>query len=64
MGYNYNARLRSAEVLLRRDGSTELIRRAETPLDYVATLDATALGRQVAEKIAGGAYADALAGKE
>ena len=39
MGYNYNGRLRSAEVLLREDGSTELIRRAETPSDYFATLD-------------------------
>ncbi len=39
MGYNYNGRLRSAEVLLREDGSTELIRRAETPKDYFATID-------------------------
>lgn len=39
MGYNYNGRLRSAEVLLKEDGSTELIRRAETPKDYFATLD-------------------------
>jgi diaminopimelate decarboxylase len=38
MGYNYNGKLRSAEVLLRADGSTELIRRAETPEDYFATL--------------------------
>ena len=38
MGYNYNGRLRSAEVLLRTDGSTELIRRAETPEDYFATM--------------------------
>ena len=38
MGYNYNGKLRSAEVLLREDGSTELIRRAETPDDYFATL--------------------------
>jgi diaminopimelate decarboxylase len=38
MGYNYNFKLRSAEVLLRADGSTELIRRAETPEDYFATL--------------------------
>ena len=38
MGYNYNGRLRSAEVLLRTDGSTELIRRAEKPSDYFATL--------------------------
>lgn len=38
MGYNYNGRLRSAEILLREDGSAELIRRAETPDDYFATL--------------------------
>ncbi len=39
MGYNYNGRLRSAEILLKEDGSTELIRRAETPEDYFATFD-------------------------
>ena len=39
MGYNYNGKLRSAEVLLRPDGSFKLIRRAETPKDYFATLD-------------------------
>lgn len=39
MGYNYNGKLRSAEVLLRTDGSTKLIRRAETPADYFATLN-------------------------
>ncbi len=39
MGYNYNGKLRSAEVLLKEDGSFELIRRAETPKDYFATLD-------------------------
>lgn len=39
MGYNYNGKLRSAEVLLKEDGGTELIRRAETPADYFATLD-------------------------
>ncbi|MEN6417630.1 MAG: diaminopimelate decarboxylase, partial [Clostridiaceae bacterium] len=39
MGYNYNGKLRSAEVLLKSDGSTELIRRAETPSDYFSTLD-------------------------
>ena len=38
MGYNYNGRLRSAEILLKEDGSTELIRRAETPDDYFATV--------------------------
>ena len=41
MGYNYNGKLRSAEVLLKEDGSTELIRRAERPEDYFATLDVT-----------------------
>ncbi len=41
MGYNYNGKLRSAEVLLRQDGSFQLIRRAETPMDYFATLDIT-----------------------
>ena len=41
MGYNYNGKLRSAEVLLREDGSFQLIRRAETPMDYFATLDMT-----------------------
>ncbi len=39
MGYNYNGKLRSAEVLLKEDGSSELIRRAETPADYFATFD-------------------------
>ena len=39
MGYNYNGRLRSAEVLLKEDGSTQLIRRAETPMDYFASFD-------------------------
>jgi len=38
MGYNYNGKLRSAEILLKEDGSTKLIRRAETPADYFATL--------------------------
>lgn len=39
MGYNYNGKLKSAEVLLKEDGSFQLIRRAETPRDYFATLD-------------------------
>ena len=38
MGYNYNGKLRCAEVLLQPDGSTRLIRRAETPEDYFATM--------------------------
>ncbi len=43
MGYNYNGKLRSAEILLHEDGSVQLIRRAETPADYFATLDFTGL---------------------
>lgn len=38
MGYQYNAKLRSAEVLLQEDGQARLIRRAEKPEDYLATL--------------------------
>ncbi|MCI9264582.1 MAG: diaminopimelate decarboxylase [Oscillospiraceae bacterium] len=38
MGYNYNGKLRSAELLLREDGSVKLLRRAETPEDYFATM--------------------------
>ena len=41
MGYNYNGKLRSAEVLLKEDGSFKLIRRAEKPSDYFATFDCT-----------------------
>lgn len=41
MGYNYNGKLRSAEVLLKADGSFQLIRRAEKPSDYFATFDFT-----------------------
>ena len=39
MGYNYNGRLRSAELLKTENGKVKLIRRAETPADYFATLD-------------------------
>ena len=39
MGYNYNGKLRSAEILLKEDGSAQLIRRAEEPKDYFATFD-------------------------
>ena len=39
MGYNYNGKLKSAEILLKEDGSFQLIRRAETPQDYFATFD-------------------------
>ncbi len=41
MGYNYNGKLRSAEVLLHPDGSFQKIRRAERPSDYFATFDET-----------------------
>jgi diaminopimelate decarboxylase len=43
MGYNYNGKLRSAELLLQEDGSVRLIRRAETPEDYFATLKLSGL---------------------
>ena len=43
MGYNYNGKLRSAEVLLKPDGKAQLIRRAETPQDYFRTLDILSL---------------------
>lgn len=39
MGYNYNGKLKSAELLLKEDGSVEMIRRAETAKDYFATFD-------------------------
>ncbi len=39
MGYNYNGKLRSAEILLQPDGRFRMIRRAETPKDYFATFD-------------------------
>ena len=39
MGFNYNGKLRSSELLLKEDGNIELIRRAETIEDYFATLD-------------------------
>ncbi len=41
MGYNYNGKLRSSEILLKEDGTTQMIRRAETPADYFATFDFT-----------------------
>lgn len=43
MGYNYNGKLRSAELLLKEGGEVEMIRRAETPADYFATFDFTGL---------------------
>ena len=39
MGFNYNGKLRSAELLLKPDGKVEMIRRAETVDDYLATLN-------------------------
>lgn len=39
MGYNYNGKLKSSELLLKEDGSVQMIRRAETPRDYFATFD-------------------------
>ena len=47
MGYNYNGKLRSAEVLLKEDGNTQLIRRAETPNDYFATFDCFEIGKKL-----------------
>ena len=43
MGYNYNGKLKSAELLLQLDGSVKLIRRAETIKDYLATFDFTGM---------------------
>lgn len=43
MGYNYNGKLRSSEILLCEDGTTRMIRRAEKPSDYFATFDFTGL---------------------
>lgn len=43
MGYNYNGKLRSAELLLKENGEIALLRRAETPEDYFATFDFTNL---------------------
>jgi len=39
MGYNYNGKLKSAELLLKEDKTVEMIRRSETPADYFATFD-------------------------
>ena len=47
MGYNYNGKLKCAELLLQTDGSVKLIRRAETPRDYFATFD----GIDIADKL-------------
>lgn len=50
MGYNYNGKLRSAELLLKEDGTVELIRRAETPEDYFATFDCFEIGKKLCRK--------------
>ena len=47
MGYNYNGKLKSAEVLLKEDGTAQLIRRAETPKDYFATFDCFDIGKKL-----------------
>ena len=47
MGYNYNGRLRSAELLLKEDGSVKLIRRAESLNDYFSTFDTTEYGSKL-----------------
>jgi diaminopimelate decarboxylase len=47
MGYNYNGKLKSAELLLKEDNQVQLIRRAETPKDYFATFDFTDVFRGI-----------------
>lgn len=47
MGYNYNGKLKSAELLLKEDGNVQLIRRAETPADYFATFDCFDIGKKL-----------------
>lgn len=51
MGYNYNGKLKSAEILLKEDGSFELIRRAETPEDYFATFDCFDILKQMGHEV-------------
>ena len=51
MGYNYNGKLRSAELLLKEDGSVQLIRRAETLNDYFATFDCFEIGKKLKELV-------------
>ena len=50
MGYNYNGKLKSAELLLKEDGSVQMIRRAETPRDYFQTFDYTHIFDKVLEE--------------
>lgn len=47
MGYNYNGKLKSAELLLKEDGTVKLIRRAEKPSDYFATFDCFEIGKKL-----------------
>lgn len=47
MGYNYNGKLRSAELLLKEDGTVQMIRRAETTSDYFATFDCFEIGKKL-----------------
>ena len=51
MGYNYNGKLRSAEVLLQEDGGFKMIRRAETPADYFATFDETPFFKDIVAEV-------------
>lgn len=50
MGYSYNGKLKSAELLLKEDKTAELIRRAETPADYFATFDCFDVGKKLLQK--------------
>lgn len=49
MGYNYNGKLKSAEILLHEDGTFDMIRRAETPRDYFATFDCFPIYEKILE---------------
>ena len=49
MGYNYNGKLKSSEILLHEDGRFEMIRRAETPKDYFATFDCFSIYEKLLE---------------
>lgn len=53
MGYNYNGKLKSAELLLKEDGGVRLIRRAETPKDYFATLDGLDIYQKLEQEFPG-----------
>ncbi len=64
MGFNYNGKLRSAELLLREDGSVVRIRRAETVEDHFATLDFAGLGPFMAAEAAARAASQRAASAE